>query len=185
MINQLILNLIVAHILGDFYLQWDSMCKDKKSRHFRSRYLYLHFLIIFVLSYFAVCCRCAWWLALVIAFTHLVIDGIKSVLEKKSKIPPIVLFLFDQVLHIAVIVFFAKLWFSVNNCWTQFTWATYLCIHHPLWVKTGLAMLLALLPANILLLFILKACKVNVPLETPDPSTTGEETKKKRYQYPK
>lgn len=29
MINNLFFNLIVAHILGDFYLQWGSSCKNK------------------------------------------------------------------------------------------------------------------------------------------------------------
>lgn len=162
MINQLILNLIVAHILGDFYLQCDRMCKDKKSRHFMSEYLYYHSLIILGLSFLAVLCPCAWWLALIIAIFHFGIDGGKSYLEKKGKIPEIVLFLFDQVLHFIVIIVVAKIWFSFNGCWKQFAWVSYLCTSHPLWVKTGVAMLLALRPANILLLRILEACKVKV-----------------------
>lgn len=174
MINPLILNLIVAHVLGDFYLQWDCMCKDKILRHFKSKYLYLHSLIIFVLSYFVVCCRCAWWLALIIALSHLVIDGIKSYLDNKCCISKIVLFLSDQILHFTVIIVVANLWFSVNGCWKQFAWVTDLCTNHPLWVKTGLAMMLALRPANILLVLILKACKVNVPSATLDPSNKGE-----------
>ena len=100
-------------------------------------------------------------------------------MEKKGSIPIIVLFLVDQVLHFTAIIVVAKLWFSINGCWTQFAWVTDMCINHPLWVKTGLAMMLALRPANILLILILKACKVNVPLETPVPSTLGEEIKEK------
>ncbi len=176
MINPLILNLIVAHILGDFYLQWDSMCKDKMLRHFKSKLLYLHFLIILVLSFLAVWSRCAWWLALIIAISHFVIDGVKSYLENKCCISKIVLFLGDQILHSTVIIVVANLWFSVNGCWMQFPWVTDLCTNHPLWVKTGLAMLLALRPANILLVLILKACKVNVPSTTLDPSIKGEVT---------
>ena len=46
----LFLSLILAHVIGDFYLQNDKYCAQKEERKFKSWFLYVHSLIIGVVS---------------------------------------------------------------------------------------------------------------------------------------
>ena len=71
-------------------------------------------------------------------------------------------FLIDQILHISFIVVFAKIWLISNSDWRQFGWLQEFATTHPLRTNTIIAMMLALKPANILILLILGACKVNI-----------------------
>ncbi|MBC7913957.1 MAG: DUF3307 domain-containing protein, partial [Pyrinomonadaceae bacterium] len=41
----LLIKLFVAHMMGDFFLQWDSWVKEKEEKKLRSSKLYLHILI--------------------------------------------------------------------------------------------------------------------------------------------
>lgn len=180
MIYNLIFNLIIAHVLGDFYLQWASTCKNKILYSVRGRDLWLHSFIIGVLSWIAIWDLRGWWLAACIMVFHFFIDWLKSYMQVKWEIYKIVkperkelidgknkssdlwVFLLDQILHIAVIVAFAMIWLNVNNDWNQFGWLQNLTINHPLRVNTFAAMILALKPANILVLLVLGACKVSI-----------------------
>ena len=47
MINNLFFNLIVAHILGDFYMQWGSSCKNKVLYSINGGLLYVSWYFIF------------------------------------------------------------------------------------------------------------------------------------------
>ncbi len=179
MLSDLILNLFIAHIFGDFYLQTESMCKNKVSHSIKGLSLYAHSLIVAVVSWLLVWDWNAWWLVLIILLSHWLIDWSKSALQKKWKILKVEddgesiveensqygiwFFLADQILHIGVIVIGAYFWMSINGYWEQFGWITDLFATHPLRMRTGIAMLLVLKPVNILLVLILKAYKVNVP----------------------
>lgn len=55
MIRNLLFNLIIAHILGDFYLQWSSSCKNKILHSVKGKDLWLHSLAIGILSWIANC----------------------------------------------------------------------------------------------------------------------------------
>ena len=46
----LLLSLLMAHIIGDFYLQSDKYCKKKGELKFKSLFLYIHAVIIGLLS---------------------------------------------------------------------------------------------------------------------------------------
>lgn len=180
MINNLIFNLIVAHVLGDFYLQRDSSCKNKVLYSVAGKDLWLHSLLIGILSWGAIWDLRGWWLAACIMVLHLLIDWLKSYIQvrcnvfkiENSKQKDLVdgankrhdlwVFLTDQILHIAVIVVFANVWLVANNDWQQFGWLQEFAVSHPLRAKTIVAMLLALKPANILILLILGACKVSI-----------------------
>ena len=50
----LFLGLLLAHVIGDFYLQNDKYCAQKEERKFRSWFLYVHSLIIGGVSWAAV-----------------------------------------------------------------------------------------------------------------------------------
>ena len=74
----LFLSLILAHVIGDFYLQNDKYCAQKEERKFKSWFLYVHSLIIGVVSWVVVPVYEFRFYALAIAFSHLVIDVIKT-----------------------------------------------------------------------------------------------------------
>ncbi len=93
--------LIFAHLLGDFILQPDSWVVEKESKKLKSGYLYLHALIHTLLSFVFIWNTKLWWIALTVGISHLMIDAAKvsfqNVKNKKSG------FFIDQMLHVLVI----------------------------------------------------------------------------------
>ncbi|MXS69778.1 DUF3307 domain-containing protein [Chryseobacterium binzhouense] len=93
--------LILAHLLGDFILQPNSWVAEKESKKLKSKYLYLHVLIHTILSFIFLWNTELWWIAVLVGFSHFIIDAAKlsfqTVKSKKSW------FFIDQALHIAVI----------------------------------------------------------------------------------
>ena len=180
MIHYLIFNLIIAHILGDFYLQTKKSCENKFLYSAKSKSLWLHSFIMGVLSWIAIWDFRGWWLALGIMIIHFLTDWLKSYIQVKwnifkienpehvklvdgtNKRHDLWVFLIDQILHIGIIILFANVWLAANNDWQQFGWLQEFAVSHPLRAKTIVAMLLALKPANILILLILGACKVTI-----------------------
>lgn len=67
-------NLIVAHVVGDFFFQTDKSCRRKLEKGMGSVDLYLHSFIIFLLSWVAIWSLSFLWAALIIAVIHLLID---------------------------------------------------------------------------------------------------------------
>lgn len=98
----LFLQLLLAHLLGDFALQPDRWAKDKAKRGASSRYLYLHMAVHTALLLAVLRFDLTYWkgLAIVIA-THLMIDLAKILLN--GKFNPALLFAADQLAHVAVI----------------------------------------------------------------------------------
>ncbi len=103
----LLLKLILAHLIGDFFLQPQQWVKDKEKNQLKSVWLYVHvaihialmFIIIWDLSYTI--------MILCIGVSHLVIDALKLILQRKKN--KRLLFLIDQVLHLLSIVVLASL----------------------------------------------------------------------------
>lgn len=92
--------LFIAHILGDFLLQPDRWVADRNSRHFASKYLYLHGLVHFLLVLAFSANAGGWWMGLLIGVGHVVLDGLKAVLKRQD----LWSFIVDQVLHFIIIV---------------------------------------------------------------------------------
>jgi Protein of unknown function (DUF3307). len=179
MIQQLAFNLFVAHIVGDFYCQTPDSCKKKVTKGIKGGALWWHTLIIGVLSALAICDIRGWWIVLLIMSSHFLIDLLKSRYQVRygilkiegeggerkavpgdNKRQDLCVFLVDQILHLAVLFGCVCWWYSINDDWCQFKWLQSLMTNHPLWVNTVVAMLLALKPANILVLLIMEVCKV-------------------------
>lgn len=95
----LFLSLLLAHVIGDFYLQNDKYCAQKEERKFKSWFLYVHSLIIGVVSWVVVPVYEFRFYALAIAFSHLVIDVIKTYSPKG-----LWNFVIDQVAHLAILI---------------------------------------------------------------------------------
>ena len=178
MIHSFVFNLIIAHIWGDFYLQTKKSCENKFLYAVQGKSLWLHSLIIGVLSWIAIWDFRGWWLALGIMAIHFLTDWLKSYTQSKmgilttndqnevvpgeNKRNDLWMFLVDQIVHLAIIFVCAHIWFSIYNDWKQpECWQDFI-INHPLRLKTMVGLLLALKPANILILLILETCKVNV-----------------------
>lgn len=102
----LFLKLFLAHILGDFVLQFDSWVADKEKRKLKSPYLYLHAVIHFLLIVLIGWDFGLWKIALGVSIAHLIIDTAKIYVAQKTQKQQWPFFV-DQALHIFVIGFFA------------------------------------------------------------------------------
>ena len=95
------IQLILAHLLGDFILQPNSWVADKENRKLKSSYLYFHVLIHTILSFIFLWDLKLWWVAVLIGISHFIIDACKlsfqNIQTKKRW------FFIDQALHVAVI----------------------------------------------------------------------------------
>ena len=95
------IQLILAHLFGEFILQPNSWVAEKESKKLKSRYLYFHVLIHTILSFIFLWNTELWWIAVLIGVSHFIIDAAKlSFQTAKSKKS---WFFIDQALHIAVI----------------------------------------------------------------------------------
>lgn len=177
MIYNLFFNLFIIHILCDFYLQTSSSCENKIKNSAKSAALWVHGIAVGVLSWVAVWDIAGWWLALSIMISHLLIDLLKSYLQIKCHIYRITadnnmakgdnirkdlyLFIGDQVLHIIVLAVISYLWYSKNPDWEQISWLQHAISNHPIGIYSAVALLLLLKPVNILILQILKSCRLD------------------------
>lgn len=164
MMGKLLLNLLLAHVIGDFYCQTGRSCNGKREKGLMGIDLYVHAFIILVLSWLSAWSWSFWWAALVIGVIHLFIDASKAAVERKLKIEgqPIHMtryavwpFVIDQVLHVAVIAFVAWWWLQYND-WSQFAWL------QTDRLMAVLAILLCWKPANLLIKHILRYCQVKI-----------------------
>lgn len=96
-----LVKLILAHLIGDFFLQSTYGITQKRVKKWRSAYLYWHSLVHFFLILLLFWDLRVWPAALFIAVTHLIIDGIKlSYADSNSNRK---WFFGDQIAHILVI----------------------------------------------------------------------------------
>ena len=145
--NTLFLNLVLAHIIGDFYLQTDKCCKQKETRKFKSWFLYVHAIIIGLLSWIIIPSYNFGLWALLIAVSHLVIDAIKIHCPKG-----LWSFVIDQLLHLGILATISSIYETTKELPLQM-------IDSPSSFSTPLlilAVLLCMKPANILIKLILE-----------------------------
>ena len=112
------LQLLCAHIVADFYLQWHKMCICKMQLSTFRSWLYQlgHALLHGALAYVFVMDWTNWLLPLLIFVSHLIIDFFKDICLSKVQYQPndirsnweCVLFFIDQALHILVLCMLLK-----------------------------------------------------------------------------
>lgn len=112
----LFMNLLLAHVIADFWLQTDKMVADKTSNWLGGYAIYLHVIIVSVLSWVVVGDIRFWPYLLAIAGTHIVFDLAKVGFKSKPFWP----FVFDQLLH-GMVLYVVAGWFLVEVRWSQ--WA--------------------------------------------------------------
>jgi uncharacterized protein DUF3307 len=98
----LLLKLLIAHLIGDFFLQTNALVRQKEQAKWRSPFLYIHVLLHFVLMIIIIADVGFWKVALGITILHLLMDGLK--LQFQTQQTKRNWFLLDQVFHILVIV---------------------------------------------------------------------------------
>jgi hypothetical protein len=97
-----LLKLILAHLLGDFFLQPNSWVLEKEKKKWQSGKLYLHIALHTVLVFLVFGDVAVWKLALAIGLLHGLIDIAKLTFQtSKSKR---IWFFIDQFLHLLTIV---------------------------------------------------------------------------------
>jgi hypothetical protein len=107
-----LLKILLAHILGDFFLQPNSWVAEKERKKLRSDKLYLHIAIHTALIFVVFVSLEVWKIALVIGVLHGIIDALKLTFQKvKTKR---IWFFVDQILHVIVIVFCWQYYYQAN-----------------------------------------------------------------------
>lgn len=97
----LLIKFILAHLIGDFFLQTSKSIDQKNEKKWRSLHLYFHTIIHFALILLIAGIH-HWVAALIITVFHYLIDGIKLQLQnEKSKQT---WFFVDQLLHLLVML---------------------------------------------------------------------------------
>jgi hypothetical protein len=98
----LIIQLLIAHVIGDFVLQPSKWVEDKNIKKHKSKYLYFHGLVHLVALVILLKFNWSYWPYIIfIIFSHMIIDVIK--LNLIHKINDSILFTLDQVLHMIII----------------------------------------------------------------------------------
>ncbi|MBD3904203.1 DUF3307 domain-containing protein [Chryseobacterium sp. Ch-15] len=95
------IQLILAHLLGDFILQPNSWVADKENRKLKSSYLYFHVLIHTILSFIFLWDLKLWWVAVLVGISHFIIDACKLTFQNNQNKKN--WFFIDQALHVAMI----------------------------------------------------------------------------------
>lgn len=97
----IILKLILAHLIGDFFLQPNSMVAKKERDKLKSPYLYFHVMGHIALVNLFLMDASLWYVSIIVGFSHLLIDASKlyfqTVKTKRAW------FFIDQFLHFLVI----------------------------------------------------------------------------------
>lgn len=108
-----IVQLILAHLIGDFFLQSGTWVAEKEEKRWASPVLYVHAVIHFLLIILLFGTVSVWLPALIIAFSHLIIDGVKVTFQRESS--RAVWFGIDQLLHLVVIGFVWGIFWSTPD----------------------------------------------------------------------
>ena len=153
--GSLFVSLLLAHLVGDFLLQTDSLCQQKRERKAGSWFLYVHAIVISLLSLIALWDLRLWYVALVIGACHFFIDLGKAYVQRDN----VWTFVFDQVFHILILI--AAVWLCVGQLgWTAPDWLTL-----PVQKAEGIAAaaILCWKPANLFVKEVLKYNRVSFP----------------------
>lgn len=98
----LLTKLLLAHFIGDFFLQPKHWVKEKEKKKLKSLKLYFHIAIHIALLFIILWDLSLWPIILIISGLHLIIDALKLIVQtKKTKR---LWFFIDQALHIIVII---------------------------------------------------------------------------------
>ena len=97
----LLFKFLLAHLIGDFFLQPQKWVEEKEIKKLKSPKLYVHIIIHFIVMFLIIWDISKWPLILIIGGSHFFIDAVKLLIQKpKTKR---LLFFIDQILHFIII----------------------------------------------------------------------------------
>ena len=97
-----IIQLLIAHIIGDFVLQPNKWVVDKNLKKHKSKFLYIHGFVHLIALIILFKFNFSYWpYILFIVISHMIIDLIK--LNLIDKINNSILFVLDQIVHLIII----------------------------------------------------------------------------------
>lgn len=171
----LFLNLLFAHLAGDFWSQTDNLCEQKRIKGFKSKFMYAHAFIIGLLAYaVSNAYNSFYWWALLICLSHLIIDIIKSHIQSF----PVATFVVDQLIHVIVLALIAHFYLVFNDgLWSQFSFIPekYQVIAPSLLC----AIVICCGMSNILIKLVLKKFNIDLPkLEESEESGKSDKDRK-------
>jgi len=162
--KELLMLQIIAHLFLDYFFQTDKLAQQKNSAGFKTSFLYWHALVCFFLSLLFSLQISFGFAALLIAVTHLLLDGFKPALARNKFTGPYVYFL-DQALHliiIAIVVFLFHKWHGITLAWDIRINFRYMLM------VTGY--LICLKPANIFIKEVFRATGIQVSSDNEMPN---------------
>lgn len=127
----ILIKIIIAHLIGDFFLQPKSWVKQKEKKKLKSPKLYLHIAIHMALTSILLWNISLWPIILIIGISHLIIDATKLLIQKKKT--KRLLFFIDQFFHL-LIIFLCAYWFSnhtdlnINSLFTEKNLLSFTCL---------------------------------------------------------
>ncbi|MDC6364741.1 MULTISPECIES: DUF3307 domain-containing protein [Flavobacteriaceae] len=166
--TQLLLSQLIAHLLTDYTFQNDSKANDKNTKGFKSKFLKWHALIMFLTSFILSFQLEFVFGAIIIAFTHYIIDGLKPKLNKSKSMGNYAFFI-DQILHLAIIV---GVVFLFSKLFTIAPMTKGLELNKIFTLVVGF--LLAGKASNIVIKEIFKIFKVSIPKNDNDLQNAGK-----------
>ena len=126
----LFIKLILAHIIGDFFLQPQKWVEEKEIKKLKSPKLYLHVAIHIVLLIILLWDLTQWPVIVAIGASHFIIDALKLIIQKEST--KRLLFFIDQFAHISVIFSAYYLYtdniFDIGRLFTEYNLLLLSCI---------------------------------------------------------
>lgn len=164
--SSLFVGLLLAHFVGDFVLQTDSLCKQKREKKARSWFLYVHALVISLLSLLALWDFRLWYVALILGFCHLLIDLGKTYVKKDN----VWVFVIDQALHILILAIAAL------DCFNEFGWTCpdWLTPQVQKFLVIAVAALVCWKPANLFIKETLQYNRVSFPADDSNSFHAGK-----------
>lgn len=143
----ILLRLLIAHIITDFFIQPDKWVAEKREKTWKSKYLYLHILLTGLVAWLFLWDMGLWEVALFITITHLLIDLYKLIFCPNNLIS----FVFDQMCHVIILIIsviyinegFPNVIETINNLFTDTRWlgiiTGYLAVTTPVGYLVGKA----------------------------------------------
>ena len=118
LLNNVTIILFIAHVLGDFQFQTQEM-SDMKTRSFvvLANHLAIHAITLLLLPILLLGWSGLselWLVLLIVLLSHGLIDSFKFYLKRFEKLTEEILYIADQLLHIAVILFVSEYVFKPN-----------------------------------------------------------------------
>jgi len=155
----ILLRLLVAHLIGDFILQPKDWVEKRNENVLKSFHIYVHCIIHGILAYVLLFNFSSFAIPVIITISHFFIDFIKIRFIKEKKFS----FIFDQVLHISVIII---IWVVASNqCNQIYNNISLNLINVHIWMIL-LAYLLVLKPTSLLIFEFTKKWESEIKVES-------------------